>query len=83
MSLEAHLGDACVVPLEWRRLASGADALAPLRQFALGVLHARREGRRAGGDGGDGGGEGVVVILEKVDVRCLCAGLREGLRRLG
>ena len=57
MSLESHLVDACVVPLEWRRLAGGTDALAPPCQLALGVFYVHREGRRAGSDGGDGGGE--------------------------
>ena len=64
MSLATHLGDARVIPSECRRLASGTDALAPLRQLALGVLYSCREGRRAGSDGGDGGGEKMVVIQE-------------------
>ena len=64
MSLEAHLVDACVVPLERGWLASRTDALAPLRQLALGVLYTRREGRRAGSDGGDGGDEAVIVVLK-------------------
>ena len=48
MSLETHLGDACVVPLECRRLASGTDALAPLRQLALGVLYSSSGGQAGG-----------------------------------
>ena len=79
MGLATHLGDACVIPLERWRIASGTDALAPLRELALGVFYARREGRRAESDGGDGGGEEMVTLASDVlhhtcALRCEAAG---------